>query len=85
MIIVADNLHIVNTTVADALQRMDPQPIQKLVRRCAKAGAQAIDIYSGPLAKWPEKRFAFLVETVQEITSLPLLLDTTNPTALKQD
>lgn len=83
MIIVADNLHIVNTTVADALQRMDPQPIKELVRRCEKAGAQAIDINSGPLTKWPEKHFTFLVETVQEITSLPLLLDTTNPSALE--
>ncbi len=83
MHIVADNLHIVNTTIADALQRMDPLPIQTLVRQCEHAGAQAIDINSGPLTRLPEKRFAFLVETVQEITSLPLLLDTTNPLAME--
>lgn len=83
MIVVADNLQVVNPVVAEALARFDPEPIRDLVERCRMAGAQAIDINSGPLPKAPEKHFTFLVETVQGATSLPLLLDTTNPEALK--
>jgi len=83
MIIVADNLQIVNPVVAEAVSRLDAAPIRNLVRRCQKAGAQAIDINPGPLSRMPEKYFAFLVETVQDTTSLPLLLDTTNPDALE--
>ncbi len=83
MIIVADNLHVINPVVAEALAKMDPVPIRDLVVCCLEAGAQAIDINSGPLTKDPEKYFAFLVETVQAATSLPLLLDTTNPHALE--
>jgi 5-methyltetrahydrofolate corrinoid/iron sulfur protein methyltransferase len=83
MQIIADNLHIVNPVVAQAVARMDPGPIQDLVIRCQQAGAQAIDINSGPLPKTPDAAFAFLVETVQGCTSLPLVLDTTNPRALE--
>lgn len=83
MILVADNLHVVNPAIADAVTRMIPEPIEQMVRQCEQAGAQAIDVNSGPLSRQPEKRFAFFVETVQAVTRLPLLLDTTNAVALE--
>jgi 5-methyltetrahydrofolate corrinoid/iron sulfur protein methyltransferase len=83
MIIVADNLHIVNPIVAGAVARLDPKPIERLVEQCCMAGAQAIDINSGPLNKEPEKHFRFLVEVVQSVTTLPLILDTANSSALE--
>ncbi len=82
MLIVADNLHVVNSTVARAMAELDPEPITDLAMRCFDAGAQAIDINSGPLPKSPESHFAFLVETVQSVNDGPLVLDTTNPAAL---
>lgn len=82
MLIVADNLHVVRPEIARALEALDPQPIQDLVRRCVQAGAQAIDLNCGPLTRAPERRMSFLVEAVRAVTDLPLLLDTTNPTAL---
>lgn len=83
MQIVADNLHVIQPAIAQAVADLDPEPIEKMVQQCVKAGAQAIDINSGPLQKAPEKRFSFLVETVQAQTDLPLMLDTTNPRALE--
>lgn len=82
MKIVADNLHVVNPRVAEAVAELNPEPIVDVVMGCQKAGAQAIDINSGPLPKFPEKHFSFLVETVQGVSDLPLILDTTNPIAL---
>ncbi len=82
MLIVADNLHVIRPEIARALASMDPGPIQALVRQCAQAGAQAIDLNCGPLKRDPETRMTFLVETVRAVTDLPLLLDTTNPAAL---
>jgi 5-methyltetrahydrofolate corrinoid/iron sulfur protein methyltransferase len=82
MLIIADNLTITNPTVAKALQRFDQAPIQDMVHRCVQAGAQAVDLNSGPLTKAPAEHFRFLVESVQAVTSLPLMMDTTNPTAL---
>jgi 5-methyltetrahydrofolate corrinoid/iron sulfur protein methyltransferase len=81
--IVADNLTITNAAIADAVQRMDPTPIQDLVRRCEAAGAGMIDINSGPLTRKPEEKMAFLVDSVRKATRLPLLLDTSNPVALE--
>ena len=83
MRIVADNLQVMNPEIAEALETMDPQPIQALAGRCLKAGAQALDINSGPLRRAPRERFAFFVETVQAIASCPLLLDTTNAEAMR--
>lgn len=82
MMIVADNLHVINPTVAQAMADLNPKPIVDVVTRCQKAGAQAIDINSGPLPKSPETHFAFLVEAVQSVNTSPLVLDTTNPVAL---
>jgi len=82
MLIIADNLHIVRSDIARAVEQMDPAPIQRLVRHCIQAGAQAIDINPGPLSRQAETRMAFIVETVQAVTDLPLMLDTTNPAAM---
>ncbi len=83
MIIVADNLQIVNPRVSRAVATKDASWIADLIRRCQQSGAQAIDINSGPLSRDPQKTFRFLVQTVQQVSDLPLLLDTTNPVALE--
>jgi len=83
MLIVADNLQITNPAIAQAVETMDPEPVRDLVSRCAAAGAGAVDINTGPLARDAESRMTFLVETVESVTDLPLLLDTVNPAALR--
>jgi 5-methyltetrahydrofolate corrinoid/iron sulfur protein methyltransferase len=83
MILVADNLTVTNRIIAKAIDAMDPGPIQDLVFQCERAGAEAIDVNPGPLTKDPEEKMTFLVATVQSVTGLPILLDTTNPKALE--
>ena len=83
MILVADNLQITHPVIAGAVEQLNPGPIQELLQECESAGAQAIDINSGPLTREPEKKMSFLVEAVLSVTRLPLLLDTSNPGALE--
>lgn len=83
MILVADNLTITNSAIARALEGMNPLPILEVVRRCENAGAQAIDINPGPLTRAPVERMEFLLHTVRSATTLPIVLDTTNPVALR--
>ena len=83
MLLVADNLQITNGIIEKAVKNLDPKPIQEMVKKCEAARADAIDINSGPLSRDPEKKMAFMVESVQEVTAWPVLLDTTNPKALK--
>jgi len=79
MLRIADNLQITNERISGAVEKREPGPIQDLVRLMEKFGAQAIDINPGPLKREPEKRMTFLVESVQNVTQLPIVLDTANP------
>jgi len=75
MILVADNLNPLNPVVAQALERLEPEPVRQIVRRCEAAGARLLDLNPGYLSRRREDRMTFLVETVQEATSLRLVLD----------
>ena len=83
MLIIADNLQIIRSAMAKAIRDYDSAPIVKLVQRCKAAGAEALDLNTGPLPNAPAERMRFLVETVQSATRLPLLLDTVNPIAME--
>ena len=82
MIIAADILTGADPVVAQALRHLDPAPLQDLARRCEAAGAQILDLNPGYLSRRLENRMAFLVEAVQEVTILPLILDSPNPRVL---
>ena len=84
MIIAADNLTGANPVVAQALRDLAPQPLQDLARRCVEAGAQILDLNPGYLSRRLEDRMTFLVDAVQEVTTLPLILDSPNPRVLAQ-
>ncbi|MBI5589694.1 MAG: dihydropteroate synthase [Deltaproteobacteria bacterium] len=83
MRLIADNLRITQKAIETAVADKDALPLQTMAKRCQMAGANGIDINSGPLYRDPESRMAFMVEAVQEVTQLPLILDTSNPKALK--
>jgi 5-methyltetrahydrofolate corrinoid/iron sulfur protein methyltransferase len=75
LIIAADNLNILNPAVARALDALDPQPLRELARRVEQAGANLIDINPGFLPPRRHDRMALMVEAVQQVTNLPLILD----------
>jgi 5-methyltetrahydrofolate corrinoid/iron sulfur protein methyltransferase len=83
MLLIADNIQITNTTIQKAVDEMNPEPIQDMAKKCDDAGAEAIDINSGPLGRGAEQKMSFLVKAVQDVTDLPVFLDTANPKALE--
>jgi 5-methyltetrahydrofolate corrinoid/iron sulfur protein methyltransferase len=83
MILVADNINILNRRVAAAVEKGNPEPIRVLARRCEQAGADALDINSGPLGRGAEQKMSFLVQAVQSASDLPVLLDTANAAAME--
>jgi 5-methyltetrahydrofolate corrinoid/iron sulfur protein methyltransferase len=82
MKIIADNLNALNPEVYQAIQNIDPGPIQALALQCREAGADFIDINPGYLPKGREDRMGFMVEAVQAVTDLGLVLDSPNPRVL---
>lgn len=61
--------------MAQALDALDPGPLQELARRAEQAGADLIDINPGFLPPRRHDRMAFMVEAVQQVTNLRLILD----------
>jgi cobalamin-dependent methionine synthase I len=82
MILAADNLTVTNPQVAQALDRLDPQPLQDLAWRCEAAGARLLDLNPGYLSRRREDRMAFMVDAVQAVSPLPLILDSPNARVL---
>ena len=82
MKLVADNLHALNPVVAEALERLDPAPLQELACRCERAGARIIDLNPGYLSRRKQDRMVFMVEAVQEVVSARLMLDSPDPEVL---
>ncbi len=83
MKLIADNLRITKPDIQEALKRFDPKPVQDIVKVCVEKGTFAIDVNTGPLGKSPEKGMRFFIEAVESVTNLPLLIDTSNPVAMK--
>lgn len=83
MKLISDNLRITKPDITKALQQFDPKPVQAMAAECAQKKPFAIDVNTGPLKKEPEKGMSFFIQAVQEVTDLPLMIDTSNPTAMK--
>lgn len=83
MILIGENIHVISMAVSQALRERNPKPIQDLAIAQAKAGVGYIDLNLGPVRRNPEERMQWLVNTVQEVTDLPLSLDTMNPVAME--
>jgi 5-methyltetrahydrofolate corrinoid/iron sulfur protein methyltransferase len=83
MRLIADNLRITKTDIHKAFKALDPGPVQELVKKCAAKGAFAVDVNTGPLGKLPEQGMRFFIRAVQDVITLPLLLDTSNPRAMR--
>jgi cobalamin-dependent methionine synthase I len=83
MILIGESINVMSKTIGPALRKRDPQPIQELARAEAEAGADYLDLNIGPARKAGDELMTWVVNTVQEVTDLPLSLDTTNPVAME--
>ena len=83
MILIGENLNIMSKTIGPALKERAPQPIQEMAKAESKAGVSYLDLNIGPARKRGDEVMAWAVSTIQEVTDLPLSLDTTNPIAIE--
>jgi len=83
MFIIGESIHIISKVVSQAVKERNPKPIQELAIAQTKAGADYIDLNLGPARKNPEETAQWLVKTVEEVTNLPLSIDTLNPVAME--
>lgn len=83
MLIIGENIQVLSPAVKAAIEERDAAPIQQLARRQVEAGAGILDLNIGPQKKRGTEVMPWIVEAVQDVTDVPLSLDTTNLAAMK--
>ncbi len=83
MLLIGESIHVISKAVNDAINSRNPDVIQGLAREQAAAGADYIDVNLGPAKRDTEKMTQWLVNTIQEVTDLPLSVDTLNTVAME--
>ncbi|MDP3880383.1 MAG: dihydropteroate synthase [Dehalococcoidales bacterium] len=83
MILIGENINIMSATIGPALRERNPVPIQELARAEAQAGVDYLDLNIGPARRQGNELMEWVVKTVQEVSDLPLSLDTTNMVAME--
>jgi 5-methyltetrahydrofolate corrinoid/iron sulfur protein methyltransferase len=83
VLVIAENINVMTARIGNAMRNREKEPIQELARQLEAAGADVIDINLGPARKDGDAMMNFVVETVAEVTKLPLCLDTTNHVAME--
>jgi len=81
--VVAENINIMSKYTGTAMREKDPKPIQEWAEKLTQKGADVLDLNLGPARKGGPEMMQWLVKTVQEVTDLPLFLDTTNNEAVE--
>jgi len=83
MILIAESINIMSKTLGPAMRERNPEPIQEMANTQVEAGADYLDVNIGPARRSGDEFMEWVVNTVQEVTDLPLSLDTTNPVAME--
>jgi cobalamin-dependent methionine synthase I len=83
MILIGENLNVISQTLGPALKEKNAAPIQAMAKAETEAGVDLIDLNIGPARKGGDELMAWVVGTVQAVTSQMLSLDTTNQDAME--
>ena len=83
MLIIGENIQILSPAVKEAIENRDAAAIQRQALRQVEAGAGILDLNIGPQKKRGAEIMPWIVETVQDVTDVPLSLDTTNLAAME--
>ncbi len=84
MLCFGESLNVMGTKIGRAFKEKDPDPIKEEAKFQEDQGMDYIDINLGPAKKTGKELMPWVVETVQEVTDLPLLLDTSNVEAIEE-
>jgi 5-methyltetrahydrofolate corrinoid/iron sulfur protein methyltransferase len=83
MLIIGEKVNVMMKKIGQAMKEYDKKPIQEMALLQVEGGANWLDINLGPATKEGPERMRFVVEAVQEVTDIPLALDTMNIEAMK--
>jgi len=74
---------VISDKVRKAIESRDKAFIQDMAQRQVEKGTHVLDLNIGPQKRTGPEVMTWMVETVQEVTDVPLSLDTTNSVAIE--
>ena len=83
MIVIGEKLNSTLKAIRPAMEARDSETIRELARQQVAAGATHLDVNAGMFLKEEREILTWLVETVSEVTDVPLVLDSPSPEALE--
>lgn len=83
MLIIGERINSTRKRIGEATLKRDADFIREEARKQLDAGAQMLDV-NGGIAGQEAELLSWLVRTVQEVTDVPLCLDSADPEALRQ-
>jgi len=81
--VIAENINVMSKKIGAAMKERNAGPIRELTEKLVANGSDLLDINLGPARKGGEELMQWVVKTVQEVTDLPLYLDTPNVSAIE--
>jgi len=84
MLIIGELLNGMFKAVGDAINARDKKVIQEIAKKQQSAGADYLDVNTGPYAKTPKDDMKWLVETIQDAVDIPLCLDSTKADVIEE-
>ena len=75
---IAENINVMSKIIGPAMKERNAKPIQEMAEKAAATGVDYLDVNIGPAKKDGPEFMDWLVKKIQEVTDIPLSLDTTN-------
>ena len=79
---IAESINIMGTRSGNAMKAREAGPVQEMAKEETAAGASFLDLNIGPARKDGTELMPWVVKAVEEVSDLPLVLDTTNIDAM---
>ncbi len=83
MIIIAERINASRKHIAQAIATRNAGFLQNEVKAQVQAGAHYIDVNAGTFVGEEAKHLAWVIQTVQEVTELPLCIDSPDPSVIE--
>jgi cobalamin-dependent methionine synthase I len=83
VVLIGESINIMSLSIGPAMKGRDPKPIQELAKAEAESGVDYLDLNIGPARKAGDELMSWLVDVVQNASTKPLSLDTTNLVAME--
>lgn len=83
MLIIGERINSSRKRIAQAMSSGDRDFIQNEARLQAEAGAHYLDVNTGALVGEETEKLRWAIEAIQEVTDLPLCIDTPDPEVMR--